>query len=32
MPETQAYARYLADVVPRRLFNLLNEPVDPLFG
>lgn len=30
-PPARTYAQYLANVVPRRLFDLLNEPVSPMF-
>ena len=31
-PDARAYARYLAEDVPHRLFRLLDEPANPLFG
>ena len=32
VPEIKTYARWLANAVPRRLFDLLDDPVEPLFG
>ena len=31
-PDARAYDRYLAEVVPHRLFRLFDEPAGPLFG